>query len=163
MKPEELIQWINVKTQEDQYTALHYASWKGNVHILKLLIQNGADKYSKNTYGLNCLHVAAQCDQAMALYYFYSLKMNIYTRDKDKLTPLHWACASNAETAQLYLLAWYDEARLNMQDKDGSTALHHTVKQADALGSGRPMRALLKAGIDKKVKDVKGKTAAYYA
>ena len=88
--------------------------------------------------------------------------MNIYTRDKDKLTPLHWACDSNSEIAQVYLLAWYDQERLNMQTNDGSTALHLTVKAADSLGSGRPMRALLMAGINKNLKDNKGKTPAYY-
>jgi ankyrin repeat protein len=89
--------------------------------------------------------------------------MNIYTRDKDKLTPLHWACTSNAEISMIYLLAWYETDRLNMQDKDGSTPLHLTVKAADSLGSGRPMRALLMAGVDKDIKDNKGKKAGYYA
>jgi palmitoyltransferase ZDHHC13/17 len=163
LRPEELLIWINNKTQEDQFNALHYAAWKGNIHIMKILIENGAEKYSKNAYGLNCLHIAAQSDQAISLYYFKQLGMNIYSRSNDGLTPLHWACHSNSEIAMIYLLAWYDTTALNMKDKEGSTPLLLTIKSADELGSGRPMRAMLMAGADKEVLDKKKKNAKWYA
>ena len=36
--------WINTHNQaEDQFYPLHYASFHGNVKLLKLLIKNGAD------------------------------------------------------------------------------------------------------------------------
>lgn len=130
---------------------------------MKILIENGAEKYSKNAYGLNCLHIAAQSDQAISLYYFRTLGMNIYSRSNDGLTPLHWACYANSEIAMIYLLAWYDTECLNMKDKEGSTPLHLTIKSADDLGSGRPMRALLMAGADKDAVDKKKKNARWFA
>jgi palmitoyltransferase len=130
---------------------------------MKILTENGADRYSKNAYGLNCLHIAAQSDQAISLYYFKQLGMNIYSRSNDGLTPLHWACHANSEIAMIYLLAWYDTSCLNMKDKEGSTPLLLTIKSADELGSGRPMRAMLMAGADKNAVDKKKKDARWFA
>lgn len=59
--------------------------------------------------------------------------MDIYSKDKRFSTPLHWACFSNSEVALIYLLAWYDKDKLNMQDIDGFTPLHMVVKAADQL------------------------------
>jgi ankyrin repeat protein len=39
----EIKEWINYKTEEDGYTSLHYAAWKGNIEIMKTLIENEAD------------------------------------------------------------------------------------------------------------------------
>ena len=85
--------------------------------------------------------------------------MNIYSRSNEGLTPLHWACHANSEIAMIYLLAWYDTSCLSMKDKEGSTPLHLTIKSADELGSGRPMRALLMAGANKDAVDKKKKDA----
>jgi palmitoyltransferase len=68
----DIADWVNRKTAKDEFTALHYASFKGNLHILKGLMENGADMYAVNLYGLNVLHLAAQGDQPLSLYYFKS-------------------------------------------------------------------------------------------
>lgn len=114
LNQQEIENWINAKTDEDGYTALHYASWKGSIQILKMLIENGADKYCKNECGLDCLHIAAQSNQAISLYYFKTLKMNLVSRSIDDLTPLHWACFNNSEVAMLYLLAWVSVKHINL-------------------------------------------------
>lgn len=77
--------------------------------------------------------------------------MNLTSRSIDDLTPLHWACFNNSEVAMLYLLAWYSEKSINLQDKDGNTSLHLAVKSSDELGSGRPVRALLIHGAKKDI------------
>jgi len=79
-------------------------------------MDNGADMYSRNAHGLNVLHIAAQGDQPISLYYFKSLDMDIYSKDNRNSTPLHWACFSNSEVALVYLLGWYKKERLNMKD-----------------------------------------------
>lgn len=53
---------MNCKTSKDNFTALHYASFRGNVDICDLLIDRGADYTLKNLYGLNVIHIAAQGD-----------------------------------------------------------------------------------------------------
>lgn len=84
--------------------------------------------------------------------------MNIYSKDNRNSTPLHWACFSNSEVALVYLLGWYHKSKLNMRDQDGYTPLHLTVKSADQLKSGRPLRALLMKGALRDIRDQNGQT-----
>jgi palmitoyltransferase ZDHHC13/17 len=51
--------WINAKTEEDGFGALHFASFRGNINLIELLLANGADMYIRNNFGINVLHVAA--------------------------------------------------------------------------------------------------------
>ena len=85
--------------------------------------------------------------------------MDIYSKDNRNSTPLHWACFSNCEVALVYLLGWYNKEMLNMKDCDGYTPLHLTVKSADQLGSGRPLRALLMKGAIRNIRDNNGQLA----
>ena len=84
--------------------------------------------------------------------------MDIYLKDNRNSTPLHWACFSNSEVALVYLLGWYHKDKLNSKDQDGYTPLHLTVKSADQLGSGRPLRALLMKGAIRDIRDNNGNT-----
>jgi len=55
--------WINYPSKgEEGFYPLHFASFHGNVKLLKLLIQNGANINARNKQGINMLHVAAQGD-----------------------------------------------------------------------------------------------------
>lgn len=84
--------------------------------------------------------------------------MDLYARDNRNSTPLHWACFSMSEVALVYLLGWYDKEKLNLKDQDGYTPLHLTVKSADRLKSGRPLRALLMKGAVRNIHDNNGHT-----
>ena len=55
-------EWVNLKTDEDGFTALHFASFRGNLKVISMLIENGADIFMVNHHGLSMLHVAAQGD-----------------------------------------------------------------------------------------------------
>lgn len=151
-------EWVNLKTTKDEFTSLHYAAFKGNIQIVQMLVDNGADMKAKNLHGLNVLHIAAQGDQPISLFYFKSQNMDIYCKDNRNSTPLHWACFSNSEVALVYLLGWYEKDKLNMKDQDGFTPLHLAVKSADQLQSGRPVRALLMKGATRDVRDNNGQT-----
>ena len=106
---------MQAKAGGEQFTALHLASFKGNMNAIHTLIEHGADPQALNLFGLNMLHVAAQGDQAAALYYFKTeCKVPINATDKRGSTPLHWACYSNSEIALSYLLAW--KPNLDMRD-----------------------------------------------
>lgn len=54
--------WINAKTKEDGFAALHFASFRGNIAVINVLLESGADMYQRNNYGINVMHVAAQGD-----------------------------------------------------------------------------------------------------
>jgi len=51
--------WVNQKTFQDEFSALHYSSYRGNIEISQSLIDLGADIKIKNQYGLDVLHIAA--------------------------------------------------------------------------------------------------------
>ena len=55
-----LIDWINMPSQgEEGFTALHFASFHGNMSLIHLLMSQGADVHAKNNQDINMLHVAA--------------------------------------------------------------------------------------------------------
>lgn len=55
--------WINTPSNSDEgFYPLHFASFHGNVKLIKLLVRNGANIWVKNKQGINMLHVAAQGD-----------------------------------------------------------------------------------------------------
>lgn len=63
--------WINART-EDQFTALHFATRHGNLTILQLLVERaGADLNTTNKFGSSAMHIAAQQDQPLSLYYLH--------------------------------------------------------------------------------------------
>ena len=59
MVKDDIATWINQKDHGDGFTALHFASFKGNPDACEILIQHGADIHAKNNFGINMLHVAA--------------------------------------------------------------------------------------------------------
>lgn len=143
--------WANVKTTEDEFSALHMAAFSGKFSIVKMLIDIKANIYAVNKDGLNMLHTAAQGDQAFMLYYFKNLDLDINSKDNRGSTPLHWACFSKSEIAISYLLAW--DVRINEPDQRGLTPLHLAVKAVNELNTTRPVRALLISGASRKVED----------
>lgn len=51
--------WTNARTNDDQFTPLHLASFKGNMDAVYALMDYGADEFAENFFGLNMVHVAA--------------------------------------------------------------------------------------------------------
>ena len=118
--------FVNMKTTEQGFTALHFTAFKGNPNISRLLLANSADKFALNFMGINCMHVAAQGDQPISLYFFKQQGLDLRSRDNCGNTPLHWACYTCAEVAMVYLLSWV--STLDDKDHEGSTPLHMAVK-----------------------------------
>jgi len=136
---------------------LHYASYRGNIEICKVLLDLGADIQIRNLHGLNVLHIAAQGDQPITLYFFHKImRLPIDTVDSRGSTPLHWACFSSSELSLIYILAWCKPHHLEIQDVDGYSPLHLAVKSTETLKSCRPVRALLYRGASRESKDKKG-------
>lgn len=74
---------------------------------MKFLLEKGADHTIVNNYGSSVMHVAAQGDQPLPLYFFHKIKkMDLNITDNRLSTPLHWATYSRSETSLNYLLAW---------------------------------------------------------
>ena len=124
-------------------TALHYASFNGDLKIIKLLINYGANVEKISKKKLNVIHYSAQGNKPSSLMYFYlrfkekDIKENtrlidlIKNEDMGGSTALHWAVYSSAEDFLLFLLNLDifvndDEKQefIDKRDKQGYTALH---------------------------------------
>jgi ankyrin repeat protein len=117
--------WVNEKSDQG-YTAIHYASYRGNIEIINRLIDNGSEIENLNNRGLNVLHMAAQGNQPASLVYFKDkYVLNIQSVDDLGSTPLHWACYTGSETSVLFLLSW--NININAVDREGLTPLHLAV------------------------------------
>ncbi|CDW85825.1 dhhc zinc finger domain containing protein [Stylonychia lemnae] len=113
-----LKEWVNKQSRGDEgFTPLHFASFHGNIQLIRMLMKYGANIEAKNKLDINMLHVAAQGDQPASLNFFRLQGLDINSRDRKQSTPLHWAAFSGAELALSYILAWEAE------DNDGKTPL----------------------------------------
>ena len=93
------------------------------------------------------LHVAAQGDQAYSLTYFKDCGLSIRSKDKEKSTPLHWACCAGSDTASYYLQSWGVD--VNAKDFLGYTPLHLAVRYSARFPNTRAIKELLIKGADR--------------
>ena len=168
--PEKLSDFVNAPNDQG-ISPLHYASFNGDVPLIKLLIENGADITKTTKRKLNVIHYCAQGNKPNSLMYFY-LKMkedinkeNKYELIKDKdgggSTALHWAVYSLAEDLLLYLINLCiftsEEEKynfINQLDNEGYSALHLSISSK----SSRIAMKLLQNGADPLVVNKKGET-----
>ena len=127
--------------------------------MMKVLVDLGADMNQKNLYGLNVLHIAAQGDSPVSIYFFHRIhKLGLNSTDSRGSTPLHWACFSMSELSMIYLIAWMKPEELNLRDNDGYSALHIAVRATEKQQSknGRSVKALLYRGASTEIRDNNG-------
>ncbi|CAD8174575.1 unnamed protein product [Paramecium pentaurelia] len=149
----QMIEFINLQNK-DGLTPLHMASFKGNLEIIKLLLQFGANSDIKNITGLSVLHMSVQGDHIKTCLFWINQNIPIDILDNNHQTPLICASFLGSQLMVNFLIPW--GAKLNVQTKDkGQTALHMATQQ----GHSRIVRKLLIKGIDRKIKDKSGKTA----
>lgn len=99
-KQEYLTHWVNMHSLcEDSFTPLHFASFFGNISLIKYLLSQGANPRVTNACDINMLHVGAQGDQPISIAYFLTLGLDINSLDKRFSTPLHWAAFAGADLA----------------------------------------------------------------
>ena len=150
-KNEEIFKnFINAKTERDRQTALHYASFRGNIKIINLLIANHAEINVLTSNGYNMIHKAATGNKPSAIIYFNKkYNMDLESTDENKMTALHLAASNGMDNSVIYLLSL--GVNPNLQDKFGCTALHYAVKK----NYTRIIKKLLQKGADKDIKDNK--------
>ncbi|EAR94873.2 DHHC zinc finger protein (macronuclear) [Tetrahymena thermophila SB210] len=152
-----LANWFNIKT-EGGFTALHFASYRGDLKIIQFLINNGADIQARNSKGLNSVHIAAQGDQPISIRYFQKIGLNALDLDYKQGNPLHWACFLGNENAINYLTS-YSEIDINQPDSQGLSPLHLAV----ISGNAKAVKRLLLKGANRNLIDKKDKTPGQLA
>ena len=126
LSPKEFTSFINQGTNKGQ-TPLHYASFVGNIKLIKLLIENGADISSETNNGFNVLHLSIMGNKVTPFYYFIQkYNVNINSKDSKDNTSLHLATYFNSKKIFNYLLT-NDKIEINSKNKEGFTPLHFAV------------------------------------
>ena len=144
--------YIN-KTDIFGNSALLYAAYRGNIFIIRSLIDCGADVNITSKTGLNVLHMAAQGNNPNIIIYFkVKYNISVFSTDLNGNTPLHWACYNSSEEAINFLLSYMTD--LNIKNKDGKTPLHIAVfTEKPSL-----IKKIINRGGDINIKDKDGKT-----
>ena len=144
--------FINAKTDGDNQTALHLASFRGNIKIIKLLIANYAEINVLTAKGYNMIHKAAMGNKPSAIIYFNKkYNMNLEDTDENQMNALHLATRNCMENSVIYLLNL--GINVNLKDKEGNTALHYAVRK----GQIRIIKKLIQRGADVNIPDFKKK------
>ena len=135
--------------------ALHYASFQGNVDIIKYLINYGADINVLTIRKLNVIHYAAQGNKPNSLVYYYLFHKNEIDFEKVDIggsTPLHWASFSSSVEITMYLLNY--GVKIDKKDKNGNTPLHLAVIK----NSYKMVQKLLQNGANNNIKNNENRT-----
>lgn len=145
--------WINSQNIKGD-TCLHYAAYKGNYKMVNLLAKYNINAHIKNDQGNTVMHYAAQGNQPGSFVFFnYLYKVSPDEGNRDGSTPLHWCCYTGSEIAFNYIINYFKT--LDIQDQDGLTPLHLAVVAENT----NLIKKLLHKGVNKNIRDNKGRTA----
>ncbi len=172
---------INLDVKRKNRTALCVAVWNGDVRMVKLLLQHGAnpnkggdwlsplmfarsapvievlieagaDINSRDFVGRTALaHVLQHSVEGVKVLSDNGADLN--TKDRDGFTPLHIAVRWGRVKSAFFLAS--AGANLSLQDKKGNTALHSAIYHNKA----KIARFLIDAGADTEVVNLEGKRA----
>ncbi|WP_341816915.1 ankyrin repeat domain-containing protein [Wolbachia endosymbiont (group A) of Agelastica alni] len=146
----EVAKFLATVKDNDDKTALHYAAEKGNLDLVRLLIENVADINAKNKDGMTPFKIALVYDKTEVINFLAIAK------DKNNNTALHYAVEGDEYGLTFSLL--FKGADLEARNEDGMTPLLLAAKR----GSSSVVRSLVGSGDfypDISVKDKNGRTA----
>jgi ankyrin repeat protein len=106
---------------ENGTTPLHVAAGRGNVDVIKLLIDSGADVHAKDSDGLNALYKAHKLGNKKAV--------DVLMRKYRAIYPLHEAIM-NGDVAEIKRLLEIG-ADINFKDLRSNTPLYLAIKQVN--------------------------------
>ncbi|XP_034407928.1 ankyrin repeat domain-containing protein 1 isoform X2 [Cyclopterus lumpus] len=104
-----------------QRTALHKASFKGNVEVMKRLLEAGASIQKKDKLEATAVHWACRGGSLPALQLLLDQGAKFTDRDKLHSTPLHVAVRTGHCECAEHLI--HCGADVNAKDRDGKTPL----------------------------------------
>ncbi|KAM6956580.1 uncharacterized protein FYW47_012528 [Aplochiton taeniatus] len=135
-----------------QRTALHKASYKGNVDIVQRLLEAGAAIEKKDKLEATAMHWACRGGSLSALELLLNQGAKLTSRDKLRSTPLHVAVRTgHADCAQHLINCGAD---VNAKDRDGDTPMHDAVR----TNRFKMIKVLMMHGASLQTKNADGKT-----
>ena len=160
----ELIHFLNKQTKQG-YTAMHYAAYRGNIYLIKLLSEYKADINCRNKRNLSIMHLAAQGNSPLTLIYikmFYPRKgdsRDDILRTNTIIGPLWSSLMTLSDQSPSYTIKGESPLDRECMDEIGSTPLHWACYS----GSENVVTLLLSWGVDTSAKDNEGSTPMHLA
>ena len=106
-------------------TPLSEASLRGNLDVLELLLEAGAEVYPRDCKGATALHYAAFQGHADVAQLLIDNRANVSATASDGKTPLHFAANQGRE--EMIRLLLHHGAQLSAKDNSGRTAIQCAV------------------------------------
>jgi uncharacterized protein len=137
-------------------TGLMIAAWTGNIALMELFVERGADIQRANGFGETALLHAAWRGQTEAVKWLVARGAKV-NREGTEWSALHYAAfAGHGETSQLLLERGAD---INARSPNGSSPLMMAIHE----GHEEMASYLIKRGADRKVRNERGDTALDWA
>lgn len=151
------------QTCSENLTPLSIATIRYHIDTMELLVNKGADPEKVDNNDNSILHIALSCftynkkHGEIMRTFIEKYKINVNTTNKEKQTPLHYACINSNCINAIKMLIQYG-ADVNAKDEKNKTPLHYVCEK----GNVKVIKLLLQSGADVNVRDEEGKTPLYY-
>uniref|UniRef100_A0A3Q1FNY6 Ankyrin repeat domain-containing protein 1 n=1 Tax=Acanthochromis polyacanthus TaxID=80966 RepID=A0A3Q1FNY6_9TELE len=139
-------------TDHFQRTALHKASFRGHVDVMKTLLEAGAAIEKKDKLEATAVHWACRGGSLEALQLLLDQGAKFSSRDKLHSTPLHVAVRTGHCECAEHLI--HCGADVNAKDRDGDTPMHDAVR----INRFKMIKLLMMYGASLNTKNSDGKT-----
>jgi ankyrin repeat protein len=147
---------VNEKNSKG-WTALHFATVRGNTGPAKVLVEAGALLDEPTGTLKTPLHFAADRGHLDIVKLLVEHGANLSARDDEQWTPLHFAAEKDRVDVAAYLIQ--KGAEVDARSRRGGTPLH----EASASAGTEMIRLLLDNGADQSIRADNGKTPLDYA
>ena len=150
----------NVRSENNNETALIYAASHGQPELVDVLLQNGADVNAKDLQGYTALLRALQKDQDLIVEKLTAqpnVDLNAQGNGKSATVLMHYVVRGDENKVRTLLQRG---AEPKLSDADGDTALHLAAESHTAINVAR---LLLEGGADPNAKNKVGGTPLMWA
>ncbi|KAK8387336.1 hypothetical protein O3P69_018129 [Scylla paramamosain] len=137
------------------FSPLHIVSYKGDVEIVRLFLENCSHLDHTGAGSLTALHLSCLSGQLEVTQALAQRGANIEARDAVSYSPLHIACLYGNETVVEYLLS--RGVDVNISGSVGDRPLHLAADRGDY----KVVQLLLKKGARVRLQDEEGNTALH--
>ncbi|WP_264682379.1 MULTISPECIES: ankyrin repeat domain-containing protein [unclassified Wolbachia] len=118
----------NIEAKDnDGWTLLHYAAWKGRKEIVEFLVDEEEANINAKANGdsKKPIHAAAKAGHKEIVEFFLSKGIGVDDADNDKWTPLHYAAGRDHIMVVKFLAD--QGANIEAKDEKGRTPLYHAA------------------------------------
>lgn len=108
-------------------TALHWGAFNGDLEMVKLLVQKGADINHKTDQGISTLSISVQQGHLEVIRYLIEQGADIHAKNEDGYTAFHWS----VEGGHIDVVKYFVEqgTDIGLQGINGNTPLHFSAEK----------------------------------